>query len=307
MSGDVKAAEGCRTLGRCRVRENFRRIRVGLCPLVVSNAALFRWPDDFVLLNLETHGQGVGDDFFNQFHTRNRCLSGGNRFENFVLLLRRERMHPRKEQRADGVQLVRGNLLLGPVVIFLRADDELDLVGRFQVRNISKAVAGNFAAGGAFQIHDAMDAGINLRNVVCAAGFDEHGETRFAKLLHEREGIFLKQRFSAGELDKRKFWIRLRQFFNFGQNFIERFLFAFGEGVGGIAERTAQVAAGEADENARQPGKGAFTLQAQVDFVDDERCGHAGKIDGIDGIQQDFPMRGWKFGRDELWLAQSES
>ena len=60
----------------------------------------------------------------------------------------------------------------------------------------------------------------------------------------------------------------------FSQNFRQRHFFAFGEGVGGVAIGAAQVAGGEPDENARQPGKGAFALQAQIDFVDDQRVGH---------------------------------
>ena len=65
-----------------------------------------------------------------------------------------------------------------------------------------------------------------------------------------------------------------------GQNFRERFLFAFGEGVGGVAIGAAQIAGGEPDENARQPGEGAFALQAQIDFVDDERVGHRRSLAG---------------------------
>ena len=47
-----------------------------------------------------------------------------------------------------------------------------------------------------------------------------------------------------------------------------------GEGVGGVAIRAAQIASCEPDENARQAGEGAFALQAQIDFIDDERVGH---------------------------------
>jgi len=70
------------------------------------------------------------------------------------------------------------------------------------------------------------------------------------------------------------------QFFHGGQNVGERFLFAFGESVSRIAIRAAEIARGEADKNARQPGKSAFTLQAQIDFVDDERVGHGCSLAG---------------------------
>ena len=61
---------------------------------------------------------------------------------------------------------------------------------------------------------------------------------------------------------------------NLLQNLRERLLFALGEGVGGVAVGTAEVAAGQPDENARQPGKGAFALQAQINLIDDNSANH---------------------------------
>src|SRR5215469_1379811 len=40
------------------------------------DAALLGGPDDFVQLRLETHGQGVGDDVFDELQTGNRGLAG---------------------------------------------------------------------------------------------------------------------------------------------------------------------------------------------------------------------------------------
>src|SRR5690242_3308887 len=85
-----------------------------------SNAALFRRPDDLVLLNLEPHRQRVGNDFFGQFLARDGLVSGGNFFEHLALLFRRERMHPRKQQRTNGSQFMRGDLRLRPFVILPR-------------------------------------------------------------------------------------------------------------------------------------------------------------------------------------------
>jgi hypothetical protein len=65
---------------------------------------------------------------------------------------------------------------------------------------------------------------------------------------------------------------------NFFQNFRQRLFFAFGEGVSRVAIRAAQIAGGEPDENARQTGEGAFALQAQIDFVDDEGASHAASL-----------------------------
>ena len=67
---------------------------------------------------------------------------------------------------------------------------------------------------------------------------------------------------------------RLGETIDFGADVFERLFFAFGEGIGGIAIGAAQVAGGETDEDARQAGKSAFALQAQIDLVDDECVGH---------------------------------
>jgi hypothetical protein len=45
------------------------------------NAALFRRPDDFVLLDLKADGQRVGDDFFRQVFSRNRSQVWRNFFQ----------------------------------------------------------------------------------------------------------------------------------------------------------------------------------------------------------------------------------
>ena len=99
---------------------------------------------------------------------------------------------------------------------------------------------------------------------------------------------------------------RRRQFFYFRQNVGERFLFSFRERVGGVAIRAAKVAGGEADENARQPGEGAFPLQAQIDFVDDERFGHAEKLRGNGAVKQDFSRAAGISRRTGLWWRQSK-
>ena len=62
---------------------------------------------------------------------------------------------------------------------------------------------------------------------------------------------------------------------HFRQNLCQFALFSLGEGVGGVAVGTAQVAGGKPEEHARQAGKSAFALQAQIDFVDNEGVGHA--------------------------------
>jgi hypothetical protein len=69
--------------------------------LLISNSALFRRPDDFVLLDLKAHGQRIGDDFFRQFFSRNRRQIWRELFSGRCFVRGRERMHPRKQQRTN--------------------------------------------------------------------------------------------------------------------------------------------------------------------------------------------------------------
>jgi hypothetical protein len=49
---------------------------------------------------------------------------------------------------------------------------------------------------------------------------------------------------------------------DFGQDFVEGEFVTFGECVGSVTVRATEVAGGKADENAREPGEGAFALEA---------------------------------------------
>ena len=78
---------------------------------------------------------------------------------------------------------------------------------------------------------------------------------------------------------------------------------ALGEGVGGVAIGAAQIAGREPDKNAGQPGKSAFPLQAQIDFVDGQATGH-GRI-ARSSIRSSLPIAlqvffGDVFGRNEF-------
>ena len=55
-------------------------------------------------------------------------------------------MNPRKQQRANGIQFGFRNLLFCPVIIFDRADDELDFIRVFKVLKIFPPVARLLAA-----------------------------------------------------------------------------------------------------------------------------------------------------------------
>ena len=53
-----------------------------------------------------------------------------------------------------------------------------------------------------------------------------------------------------------------------------RHFLSLGECVGRVAVRAAKVASGQPHKDARQAGKRAFALDAQINFVNDERIGH---------------------------------
>ena len=204
-----------------------------------------------------------------------------------MLLFRREWLHPREKQRTKFLQPVLSDLFFGPVVILLRADDKLHFVGSFQVRDVFKTVARHLAAARTFQIHDAAHARIDLRNVVRAAGFDQHRETFVAQCAHEGQGVGLKQRFAAGQFDEGQFQIadfKLRigkkrgESPHFGKNFFHRLLFTLRERIRRVAIRAAEIARRQPHEHARQPGESAFALQAEIDFVDDQRVGHERRL-----------------------------
>ena len=65
-------------------------------------------------------------------------------------------------------------------------------------------IAFGFAAAGAFEVHNAADAGIDGRNIVGTAGFDQDGEAVIAEGFHEGKNGGLKHGLAAGEFDERK-------------------------------------------------------------------------------------------------------
>ena len=59
-----------------------------------------------------------------------------------------------------------------------------------------------------------------------------------------------------------------RKALDFGEDLGVRHFMAAGEGVLGVAPGAAEIASGEADEDAGESGERAFTLQRFVDFDD---------------------------------------
>ena len=177
-----------------------------------------------------------------------------------------------------------GDRLFCPLVIFYRSNDELHFVGFAEMLNIFPTVARFFATAGRLQIHDAPHARVNFRNIVRATGLDQDDQPSVAQLFHQNERIGLQQWFASGEFNQRQPKPRrddprmARKPKNLLVHIAQCHLASFGKGVGCIAIRTAQVAGRQPYKNARQPRKGALALQAEINFIDDQRFGHGARM-----------------------------
>ena len=76
--------------------EGFLRVESVFHPWLKSGShpALIRGPHDLVHLQLEAHGQRVGDNALDQVQPRDGRLAGGHGFQDFVLLVRLQRRDP---------------------------------------------------------------------------------------------------------------------------------------------------------------------------------------------------------------------
>jgi len=68
--------------------------------------------------------------------------------------------------------------------------------------------------------------------------------------------------------------VRFRESVNLRPNIRERTALTLGEGVSGVAVGTTEITSGQSHKNAREAGEGAFTLQTEIDFIDDETAWH---------------------------------
>ena len=141
-----------------------------------------------------------------------------------------------------------------------------------------------------------MHARVHGRDVVRAARFKEHGKSLVAERFHQRARAFLQERLSAGQFDQGQFRCRTTsrieaqsialptergsalpkphgEFSDLGHDFFKSLFLPFRKSVRRVAVGTTKVASRQPDKHAGQAGERAFTLQAQVDFVDDQcRC-----------------------------------
>ena len=95
-----------------------------------------------------------------------------------------------------------------------------------------------------------------------AARFQQHRMAGITKRCHQRQYIFLQQRFPARDLDERTVESSNRL-----RDFAERLFFAFVKRVFGIAVGAAQIAESEPNEYTWPPRPAALALDGVIDFV----------------------------------------
>ena len=96
------------------------------------------------------------------------------------------------------------------------------------------------------------------------AGFEQHRLARVEQSLHQRIDVLLQQRLAAGNLDQSD----TRTPSTSRDDLVERHLPAFVKRVRRVAPRAAQVARGQAHEDARPPGVRRLALDRVEDLVD---------------------------------------
>ena len=126
-------------------------------------------------------------------------------------------------------------------------------------------IAGALATGRGLEVHDAVHAQIDRRDVVRSGSFQQDVEPGIAEHGEERDAVGLQQRLAARHLDQ-----RAAETADFLHNLLERHFVSFVEGVFRVAISAAQVAESEAHEDTGQTGPSALALHRLVDFVDRE-------------------------------------
>ena len=158
-----------------------------------------------------------------------------------------------------------------------------------------------------------------------ATGLQKDTEPLVAQCFHQRKRVLLQQRFTAGQFHQgqgdrvnaskagvcgllagclggcpTRFSLkRRREPADLGQNFLQRFAFAFSERVRRIAIRTPQIARRQPDKNARQAREGALTLQTEINFIDDQTRQFQRQLDPTRSFNRD---RNRNLNRS-LWIA----
>ena len=217
-------------------------------------------------------------------------------------------MHPRQQQRANRVELVRGDLLLSPT----RNPPRVPMTNlissvAFRCGRFSQRLRSTSPLLGHFKSMIRRTRGSTLRDVERAAGFEQHGEAVVAKLLHQRQRVLLEQRFAAGQFDQgqvvarreRRSWRRVR-------SARSRSALETASPAAGLRARTSSsafflpsvkaYAVSQYEQRRLQavsrtkthgsPAKVLSPCKTQIDFVDDQRVGHRADCNGGGGFKK---------------------
>jgi hypothetical protein len=158
-----------------------------------------------------------------------------------------------------GADEVAGELVVGSV----GEDKFYFVVGGEGVEVFEAEGVGGGSGAGAFDVDDFMDGAGDGGEGLFAAGLDHQHVVLDEQAVHEGEKLAgLEHGFAAGELDKGAGL----EGFDLGDDFVGGEGLAASEGVLGIAPRAAEIAAGEANEDAGDSGEGAFALDAFVEL-----------------------------------------
>jgi len=223
--------------------------------MLCLNSAPVRAPNVFVQLQLIPDGQAVGKYPFRQLGVLDPSVDGGHQYRAFL----------------DQGVLVQDRL--GPVVIRAIGDDDFEFVRRRELLKIAPDIFVRHARGWTLDVHDALHARVDPRDVQAAGGFQQNFIAAIAQRLHEEVDRRLQQRLAAGDF---------QQAGRIGRDGLDDGFEvhppASRLGKTGVAPGAIQMASGQPDKNAGAPGMGGFALNAKKYFADVETLIHADNI-----------------------------
>ena len=152
--------------------------------------------------------------------------------------------------------------LLREFIVAPIGDHEFHLVPFREVREVAPVVLVRLAGARALHVHDADDARRHVGDAAMPAGLDQHGLPGIEQALHQRIHVGLQQWLAAGHLDglaAARLDVR--------DDVVNAHLAALVEGVRRVAPAAAQVAGGQANEDARPARIGRLALDRMEDLV----------------------------------------
>ena len=229
------------------------------------DALLAGLPDVLVDLEAEPRGEAVGQHPLDEEARVEGGVVGGAKVGGIFQEGGGEEDLSAAVGEAVGADEVAGELVVGAI-----GEDELDLIIRGEGVEVFEAEGvGGGAGAGAFDVDDLVDGAGDVCEGLFAAGLDHEGVVVGEEAVHEGQKFAgLEHGLAAGELDE----AAGGEGFDLGEHLVGGEGLAAGEGVLGVAPGAAQVAAGEADEDAGDPGEGAFALDGFVELDEMHGC-----------------------------------